>query len=256
MIVPLHRVVSLGYHIDWNIRGCKIAHKTRELVECKLRGGCPVLPEQDGLLAEMEQLDAGNAGLSKDVMEWWKSRFPSIPNEVLNYMVGQEAGRHDPARCPWNRRQRRRHDTSKGVILNLFSGRNTSSWKKLEALGFAVINLDIVNGGQFDLHHPQVWAYLVELCRRGRVCAILGGPPCRSVSRLRHNPPGPRPLRDRGDGRWGLPNLTSWEAELANGDMALVFKQVALWIIADEHKPVELPPFFLMESPQDPMSIQ
>ena len=255
VIVPLHRVVSLGYHIDWNIRGCKIAHKTRGPVECKLRGGCPVLPEQDGLalLAEMEQLDAGNAGLSKDVMEWWKSRFPSIPNEVLNYMVGQEAGRHDPARCPWNRRQRRRHDTSKGVILNLFSGRNISSWKKLEALGFAVINLDIVNGGQFDLHHPQVWAYLVELCRRGRVCAILGGPPCRSVSRLRHNPPGPRPLRNRSDGRWGLPHLTSWEAELANGDMALVFKQVALWIIADEHKLVELPPFFLMESPQDPM---
>ena len=257
VIVPLHRVVSLGYHMDWSLKGCKIAHKTRGLVECRLRGGCPVLPEKDGLalLAEMEEMDAGSMGLAlaKDVIDWWKSRFPTIPDDVLKFMAGQEAGRHDPVRCPWNRRQRRRHDMSKGVILNLFSGKNTSSWKRLEGLGFSVINLDIVNGGQFDLHHPQVWAYLAELCRRGRVCAVIGGPPCRSVSRLRHNPPGPRPLQDRNDGRWGLPGLTSWEAELANGDVALVFKQIALWILADEFKVVELPPFFLMESPQDPM---
>ena len=138
VLVPLHRVVSLGYHIDWTSRGCRIAHKARGPVECRLRGGCPALPEQGGLalLSEMQAMDEGNAGLSKDVISWWKSRFPTIPDEVLKFMVGQDEGQHDPERCPWNRRQRRAHEKSKGVILNLFSGQNTSSWKKLEGLGF------------------------------------------------------------------------------------------------------------------------
>ena len=92
VIVPLHRVVSLGYHIDWTSRGCKIVHKSRGPVECRLRGGCPVLPERDGLalLSEMEAMDEGNAGLPRDVINWWKSRFPTLPEGVLKFMVGQD----------------------------------------------------------------------------------------------------------------------------------------------------------------------
>ena len=102
-------------------------------------------------------------------------------------------------------------------------------------------------------------ATLAHLARSGRVVAILGGPPCRSVSRLRHRAPGPRPVRGRDDRRFGLSDLTVSEKELVVGDLALLLKQCGLWLMAWEawksdpavssRRP--LPPAFLMESPRD-----
>ena len=254
VIIPLHRVVSLGYRIEWSSRGCRIFHGTRGPIECVLRNGCPVLPEAAGLelLAEMEAKDGDSCGLPHDVVSWWKSRFPSVPDGVLKFMDGQDMDDVDPERVPWNRRQRRTHWRSRGVILNLFSGKGAKPWKEVEQMGYVMINLDIADGAQFNLNHAGVWGYLTNLCRHGRVCGILGGPPCRSVSRLRHRAPGPRPLRDRHDGRWGLDGLEAWEEELVWGDSALFLKQIALWFIADDHKLVDVSPFFLLENPQDP----
>ena len=254
VIIPLHRLVSLGFRIDWTSRGCRIHHRHQGVVNCILRGGCPVLPEHEGLkiLDEMERRDAGTKGLPKDVLDWWHRRFPNMPSEIVKFMDGQEDGACDPLQTPWNRRQRRSHMRSKGVILNLFSGETVKPWKDIEGMGYTVINLDIVNGAQFDLNYKGVWAYLVDLCRKGRVCGVMGGPPCRTVSRLRHRSPGPRPLRNRGDGRWGLEHLEQWEKDLVWGDTALWFKQIALWMIADEHKLIDLSPFFVLENPQDP----
>ena len=44
-------------------------------------------------------------------------------------------------------------------------------------------------------------------------CRCAGGPPCRTVSRLRHRAPGPRPLRGRDDRRFMLEGLSSVEQE-------------------------------------------
>ena len=51
-----------------------------------------------------------------------------------------------------------------------------------------------IDPGQ-DLLRPQVFAYLLKLARTGKVKAILGGPPCRTVSACRTRTPGPRPVR-------------------------------------------------------------
>ena len=93
----------------------------------------------------------------------------------------------------------------------------------------------------------------------GEWLRFLVGPPCRSVSRLRHRAPGPRPVRGRDDRRLSLSDLTVSEKELVVGDLALLLKQCGLWLMAWEawksdpavssRRP--LPPAFLMEFPRD-----
>ena len=254
-IIPLHRLVSLGYQINWSKRGCRIKHPVRGIIECVLRNGCPVLPEDDGLalLAEMEKQDFGVNLMDEETLKWWKHYFPKMPEEVIAYMKGQDASSEDASLCPWNRRQRRVHERSKGIVVNLFSGPKTEQWTKMELRGYCIINVDISNGSQYDLRNPGVWSYLCSLARRGRLVGILGGPPCRTVSRLRHRRPGPRPVRGRGEYRWALPHLQSWEQDLAFSDAALLFKQCGLWILASVGKQKSLEPFFIMENPQDPL---
>ena len=91
--------------------------------------------------------------------------------------------------------------------------------------------------------------------RSGKVKGVVGGPPCRTTSRLRcRGPPGPRRVRGRGADRWGLEGLTAREREQVRGDSALVVKQVGLWHLAEEHREGSDPVAFLLESPQDPAS--
>ena len=105
------------------------------------------------------------------------------------------------------------------------------------------------------MHNVNVWSYVCSLARSGKVKAIVGGPPCRTTSRLRcKGPPGPRRVRGRGSDRWGLEGLTAREREQVRGDSALVVKQVGLWYLAEEHREGPEPVAFLVESPQDPIS--
>ena len=122
--------------------------------------------------------------------------------------------------------------------------------------------MDIALGTQYDMHAVGTWGYLCHLARSGHVVAVVGGPPCRSVSRLRHREPGPRPLRGRDERRFGLDGLSAVEQDLAYGDLALVLKQFGLWLMAEEarvcsgegpgHRSIS--PAYLMESPRDPVT--
>ena len=58
-IVPLHRLVSMGFRIEWSSRGCKIFHPSRGVIQCSLRGGCPTMERGEALLLlrEMEKID-------------------------------------------------------------------------------------------------------------------------------------------------------------------------------------------------------
>ena len=217
VIVPLHRLVGLGYRLNWSKGGVKISHPEYGRIECTLRGGCPVLPERQALalLEVMEKADRGELMIDEEIKSWWTERFPEVPEETWNYMKGQTS--FDPQVCPWNRHQRRRHERSKGIILHLYSGKDSQSWLNMDWHGYEVINVDIVNGAQYDMHSIGTWSYLCHLARRGKVVAVLGGPPCRSVSRLRHRGPGPRPVRGRDERRFGLPGLSSVERDLVVG---------------------------------------
>ena len=239
VIVPLHRLVGLGYRLQWTAAGVKINHPVHGRIDCALRGGCPVLPEAKALelLSTMEKADRGEIFTDDEVRSWWSSRFPEVPAEVWEFMKGQDS--FDACTCPWNRRQRRRHLASRGVIVNLFAGKDYKSWSKTDWGGFEIVNVDVTMGAQFDLHGIGTWGYLCHLARRGLVVAVLGGPPCRTVSRLRH--------------RAMLEGLSSPEQELALSDCALMMKQIGLWLLADEHRGGRPAPGFLMESPRDPM---
>ena len=107
--------------------------------------------------------------------------------------------------CPWNRRQRRGHRQGKGVVVHLFSGADPLVWTKENWGSYQCICVDTAMGSQFNIHHPGVWAYLWKLAEGGFIKAVIGGPPCRTTSRLRNRgPPGPRRLRGR------MPDSANW----------------------------------------------
>ena len=85
----------------------------------------------------------------------------------------------------------------------------------------------------------------------GVVDALVGGPPCRTVSRARFRQPGPPPLRARyGPERFGLSGLTHDQRELAIGDGVLWLRQLWLYTLAQDARPKKVG--FLKENPRDP----
>ena len=57
-IVPLHRLVAMGFKIEWTSKGCRIFQPSRGVIPCSLRGGCPTMDRGDALLLleEMEKV--------------------------------------------------------------------------------------------------------------------------------------------------------------------------------------------------------
>ena len=51
--------------------------------------------------------------------ERWQRWFPSLPDEVLKLMGRVEGEAEVAARCPFNRRLRRKWEASKGVVVHL-----------------------------------------------------------------------------------------------------------------------------------------
>ena len=264
-IVPLRGLVSLGYKIRWDDRGCLIYHPQVGRIRCWLRNGCPVVVESHALslIQEIEEQERFKrlgpklavGKVSNDVKQWWNERYPHVPDKVLDFMVGQEAPPKEGSNLPWNRRFRKRVERTKAVIIHLFSGNEEDSkrWEKGWPPNVEVITVDIRSNPTMDLHLKDVWGYLCHVARTKRILAIVGGPPCRTVSRLRLIQPGPRPLRDRGQGRFGLEGLNHFEELKVNGDSALLLKQVALHRIAEESRAVDEPEVgFFLESPEDP----
>lgn len=261
-IVPLKIVVDLGYKIKWDAAGCVIHHPTQGKLACWLRNGCPVVRENHAmkLISEIEKRETekrsapklASEGVSVSVEGWWQKNFPNVPPQVVKYMQGQDDPKPEGSEVPWNRRQRKRLESAKAIVIHLFSGRS-SYWKKGWPEGVEVLTIDIKENPRQDLNDPKVWSYVTWLVKNKPILAILGGPPCRTVSRLRNIRPGPRPLRDRCHFRFGFDDLSEYEKNMTNGDSALVLKQVALFKLAEENKPQgEWEIGFLLESPEDP----
>ena len=265
-IVPLRGLVELGYTITWSRAGCVVKHPRLGNIECWLRSGCPVVRKDHALalITEIEHMEMEKRTNHRLTLEeptektkkWWGSRFPETPDRIWNYMRGQDE--EDPQMnhdLPWNRHKRRRLLTSKGVIVHLFAGERAKEWRKNPINGIEVITLDINEGRNQDLHNPGTWSFLWKLASLGKLLAIIGGPPCRTVSRLKQKQPGPRPLRGRFHDRYGLPGLTDREKNLADSDAALLLKQIGLFIRSEEcRERHRVRTAFLLESPQDPLT--
>ena len=264
-IVPVRGLISLGYRVKWDSQGCVILHPQRGRIRSWLRNGCPVVTEECALqlIADIEnqerlyrmgpKLAAGK--VSTPVQEWWSQRFPDVPQRIWDHMVGQDLGMPKGEGLPWNRRSRRKFDQAKGLIIHMFSGDAPSSkkWTQGWPPGVEVITVDTSTNPLQDVHKPAVWGYLCHLAATKTIIAVIGGPPCRSVSRLRNVRPGPVPLRGRYEDRFGLPGLSAADQLKADRDAALVLKQQGLLWIAEEHRALDSPPVgYLMESPEDP----
>ena len=255
-IIPLGWLVQCGYRINWGPDQCVIQHPERGPLQCILRAGCPVMPRDLGLRL-LDDLEKGCSGvklnISKTAEEWWSSHFPQVPQRLLSWVASQGKPWKEIGPLPWNRHFRKRLWRSKGVMLHLFAGKDHKPWDEWRRHGYEVLCLDIQKGG--DLHSEAVWAFLWELASADKLVGIAGGPPCRTVSRLRMRQPGPPPLRNRGHtSRWGLESLSPSDQRKTDYDSMLLLKQIALWRRAEEVRTGRIQTMFAMESPEDPMN--
>ena len=240
-IIPLRLLVDHGFKIEWQRDRCDISHPKHGRLECVRRQGCPVM-ERQAALNLLDSLERGGVGdtyeLTEPEVEWWKKRYPQVPERIWALMRGQGLNWEEvESPLPWNRAKRRRLERARGgVVVHLFSGSGGDSkkWRDLAGPDTEVLTLDITANDQEDLHSAVVWAYVWGLAEKGRIRVITAGPPCRTVSRLRHKSPGPRPLRGRKGLRFGLTDLNERELMKVDGDSALWLKTLGLYERAQE----------------------
>ena len=176
-----------------------------------------------------------------------RADFPEVPEAILERVPGLEDWSAD---CiPVNRRQRKRIEMAKNIIVHAFAGEDQARWKAIETQDTVVLCLDVKSG--MNLHNPHVCGWLDSILATGKVRMWVAGPPCRTVSVSRHrDDDGPKPLRGRhGATRFGLPGLADWQQEVTDGDTVLWLKNLVWMQKAQKHfDPVKL----MLEQPQDP----
>ena len=142
------------------------------------------------------------------------------------------------------------------VVMHLFGGEpwdyDIGSYLRGMAASIGMfllfLSADLAYDSGWDLANPQTFARLYELVRGGLVDIIFGGPPCSTVSRVRHRliPNGPRPLRWRSE-PWG-------RKDLRHHELARVEEANILWLfffsLVDAL--LEAGGKFGMEHPEDP----
>eukprot|EP00435_Cladocopium_sp_Y103_P069412 s890_g33.t1 len=272
-IVPLGVLVELcGYAVRWEGSSFELTDQSGRILDTTLEGGCPTVEEELGLelikeietamirqkarlnVLRCEDLSMDHEELvGAEMVEFLrllKEVFLTTPEEVLERVPAKTTWKGED--LPWNRRKRRRLRCAKEIVLHLFSGGDPGFWEKeLAAPGREVLCVDLAIHKDQDLRNDAIMAYLQYLCQLGTVAVVMGGPPCRSVSRLRHTQPGPPPLRSRfGPERFGLQHLEPWLQRRVNEDTNLWMRQLFLYMIAQRSATRLVA--FVKESPQDP----
>ena len=266
-IVPLGKIVRLGYKVKWEGESFELWNPANKKVEVLLEAGCPTveLKVANHMIEELEKyeadmnrrvaaLKAGNPGdLAPSVWRWLndlRKMWPEVPDELIARVV--PTGKWSGEQVPLNRRQRQRVLSSSSVILRLFSGPDQAWWKKqLDSNSRTVLCIDKSADAAQDLLSDHLTSFLAEVCEKGVVDVILGGPPCRTVSKLRFRRPGPPPLRARsGPERFALKDLSDSMRELAFGDAVLWMRQLWLYTLASAARNRLV--LFLKEHPRDP----
>ena len=265
-IVPLSKVAALGFRVQWDSTECRIHHPQHGSLEVIMEQGCPTVDLKVGkwLMSEVEEHQrsvrsmkavlSGAVGDGSPEQNRWRvlrELFPEVPLRVLQRVPGRMKWQGE--NLPFNRRQRRKVERAKYVIVHAFCGKDDGYWKQLETNEVAVLALDLSQGA--DLADPDLGGYLEDLAIQGKIDLWISGPPCRSTSVARHRPDGgPPPLRSRnGQGRFGLPTLDQSQQEKTDLDSVLWLRNL-WWIwLAHQHRASECPPLeTLIEQPQDP----
>ena len=263
VIIPAGYLVRLGFSIAWKKRGCVIKRRGRARLEVKVVKGCPLIPREEGLqlLYEYEGLletgslpvlklmssertpsftaensrqwladkVAGGCLTRQDQLDWLSVMFPEAPSRVRHRAAGLDVGNASWSfeGVPWNRRVRRSVLKAKPgeVLLHLFSGQQR--WKGPGRI------IEVEKSKGADLLDEGVFQHLLGWSLRGVVGAVVGGPPCRTVSPCRaEGDGGPPPVRGRLQGRWGLEGLSGSHAELVESDSVLWLRFILAYVVA------------------------
>ena len=209
-ILPMGALAKIGYVIAWSGGDCRVHGPAGEKIEVQIINGCPMIERRHGMRL-MQQLEnnsriaaartaivsaiIGQPSLMKQLPQLdpetlmfllVKQEFPDLPDSICRRVV-PNMSKVDSEQLPWNRRQRRKMLRSKRIILHLFSGPDEKTWKTLEDSETIVICVDKVLHPQSDILNNHLMTFLLKLAASGAICAIIGGPPCRSVSACRYS---------------------------------------------------------------------
>eukprot|EP00435_Cladocopium_sp_Y103_P060736 s85_g22.t1 len=181
-----------------------------------------------------------------------QQEFPDLPDSVRHRVVPKMTELKGEL-LPWNRRMRRRILKAPRVILHLFSGKDQKTWRQLEDSNTVVLCVDRLINPKLDVMDDQVMLFLLKIAASGSLHAILGGPPCRSVSACRYSDDqGPKPVRSEME-PYGLSTLSFQQREWVEMDIAMMFRMKLLFLVAEESRPTwRKRTLFIMEQPQDP----
>ena len=280
-IIPMGGLSDLDFSLEWRDGLCKLKDDEGREVRVELRNGCPMISRQEGekimewlelfyvhqwrklavvktMLADVGMVDLNMLTLETAMTVKMKKEFPGLPDHIMMKLIpylemvkAEDFG----ARLPWNRHKRRRLLKAKRIILHIFSGPDSSYWEKqCGSADTEVLCVDTEGSHPANLHDKNVYGFLVALCASGRVKAIIGGPPCRTVSALRYqDDEGPGVVRND-EHPYGLPDLPPKDAALVEGDTILMFRFLSLMTLCEDVRPAddEVPTAFLMEQPEDP----
>ena len=273
-IVPMGALVkTLGCTLQWADTHLVINHPTMGQIPTVIQDGCPMVskPVAMQLICELEGKPAVErlkvqSFQSEEMMEWFERltkehpAFQGIPERLRKELVVPP----EVNAVAGNRRFRKLWRKQKGVILHLYSGENDGfTFKRaVKDLGGdvrKVIEVDLKNGEQWNMVEGPLYGELLAMAFDGQFSAILGGPNCRTRSRLRHiKIPGlnlPKPVRSWGDGEWGKEGISPEELQKCQEDDVMLLRLVTLYVISEEVRKAtqQLEPVkFAMEHPSLP----
>ena len=261
-IIPMIKIIDLGYAVAWSKSGCSIEHAHLGKIPVEMHQGCPNVPEEWGkkLMKEVEEAEERRIRvrailqcgvLAENEQEkrvaGLKSRYPEVPDRILERMPGE--AQWDVRQVPVNRRRRRQIDQAKKIIIDMFAGGDKKRWQQVESNETVVVSIDVLQG--LNVMDPHVSGWIDSLIDTGKVVMWLSGPPCRTISALRNDEDGGPPcLRLReGSQRFGKEGLTGGQQELADHDATLWIKNLD-WMekVKRRNDRAEV----LLEQPSDP----
>ena len=122
--------------------------------------------------------------------------FQDVPDRALSGILAPGGVEREPfwdalrAALPHlNRRRRKALHDSKNWVVQLFAGSKPHKpLLKLESNGTVVLELDVERSQAQNLYNDALWSLLTRAAREGRIAAVIGGPPCRTMSVFRRRP--------------------------------------------------------------------
>ena len=150
-------------------------------------------------------------------------------------------------------------------MIHLYAGPDDSTTFKRTAKEMGmddrqVIEIDVLRGPQWDMCGEDLYAELMHLACEGQIAAVLGGPNCRTRSKLRHLERDglPGPSRTWNGGEWGHEKLSPLEKAKCHQDDVMLLRMVMLFVVAEEVRKAsqkQAPVAFLLEHPAAPMDV-